>query len=141
MTQQPVLTAAEVAAFVDEVFPQQSGTFLVEELASMRCRIRMPVADRHLRPGGTVSGPSLFTAADCAFYFALLGMVGREAMAVTTTLTINFLRRPPAVDVIAEARLLKLGRTLVTGDVLLFSEGIVDPVAQATGSYARERQR
>ncbi|MEM7188655.1 MAG: PaaI family thioesterase [Pseudomonadota bacterium] len=141
MTRQPVLTAAEVHEFLNEVFPQMRDVYVIEELASMRARVRMPVRYEYLRPGGTVSGPTLFSAADCAFWIALLGMIGREAMSVTTTMTINFLRRPPEADIIAEARLLKLGRTLVTGDVLLYSDGMDEPVANATGSYAIPQPR
>ena len=135
-TRQPVLTLEEVTAYVEEIFPQQSGVFLIEEIASMRARVRMPVQDRHLRPGRTISGPAMFTAADCSFWFALLAMIGRQGMSVTSNMSINFLRRPPAADVIAEARILKLGRTLAVGDITVFSEGDDRPVAHATTTYA-----
>ncbi len=136
MAREPVLTGEEVHAFVDEVFPQQQGVFEVERIASMTATVRMAVRDEHLRPGGTVSGPSMFTIADCAFYYAVLGMIGREALTVTTNLNINFLRKPPVADLRATARILKLGRLLATGDVTVWSVSMDDPVAHATATYA-----
>ena len=136
MARQPRLTAAEVAAFIDEVFPQQTGVYRVESVGPMSAVLTQAVAERHLRPGGTVSGPTLFAIADCAFYVAVLAMIGRQALTVTTTLTINFLRKPPAAGLRAEARILKLGRLLATGDVTIRSEGVDGPVAHATVTYA-----
>jgi len=133
---QPVLSAEEVAAFLDEVFPQQAGVYRVVSVAPMSAVLTQAIDDRHLRPGGTVSGPTMFAIADCAFYVAVLAMIGREALTVTTTLTINFLRKPAATDLRAEARILKLGRTLATGDVLVYSEGMADPAAHAAVTYA-----
>ena len=133
---QPRLTAEEVAAFIDEVFPQQAGVYRVESVAPNAAVLTQAIGDAHLRPGGTVSGPTMFALADCAFYVAVLAMIGREALTVTTTLTINFLRKPPAADLRAEARILKLGRLLATGDVALFSAGVEGPVAHATCTYA-----
>ena len=89
---QPVLSAEEVAAFVDEVFPQQAGVYRVASVAPMAAVLTQAIDQRHLRPGGTVSGPTMFAIADCAFYVAVLAMIGREPLTVTTTLTINFLR-------------------------------------------------
>lgn len=133
---QPRLTAEEVAAFVDQVFPQQQGVYRVASVGPMSAVLTQAIDERHLRPGGTVSGPTMFALADCAFYVAVLAMIGREALTVTTTLTINFLRKPPAADLRAEARILKLGRLLATGDVALFSKGVEGPVAHATATYA-----
>ena len=98
---------------------------------------RLLVDDRHLRPGGTVSGPSMFALADCAVYAMVLARVGRKALAVTTSCSFDFMRKPAAdADIIAECRLLKLGRTLAVGDVLLFSEGSEAPVARSTMTYS-----
>lgn len=130
------LTAPEIMGFLDEVFPQQKGRFAIEELEPMRVRVRMKVTDDELRPGGTVSGPSMFTLADCAFYMATLAMIGREALTVTVNCTINFMRKPEPVDMIAECRILKLGKTLSTGDVALYSVGSDKVVAHATMTYA-----
>ena len=133
----PVLTAEEITAYLDDVFPERSGDYVIDEIAPMRVRIRQTPRPEHLRPGGTVSGPTMFALADCALYYVVLAMVGREAMAVTSSLTINFLNKPQAgVPLICEARLLKLGRRLATGDMTIWSEGQDDPVAHATGSYA-----
>ena len=133
---EPKLTAVELTAFLEEVFPQVRGQMVIEEVSAMRARLRMPIDQRHLRPGGTISGPSMFTLADCAFYVATLAMIGREALTVTTNLNINFLRKPAQRDLIGEARILKLGRLLSVGEVTLYSEGDERPVAHATMTYA-----
>ena len=99
--------------------------------------LRLAVAERHLRPGGTVSGPSLFALADVAMYLAILSRIGPVALAVTTNCSIDFMRKPAAGrDVLAQARVLKLGRSLAVGDVLLFSEGGTEPVARAGLTYS-----
>ncbi len=133
---EPRLTAAEITEFLDQVFPQLRGQMVIEEVGPMRARMRMPIDASHLRPGGTVSGPAMFTLADCTFYVATLAMIGREALAVTTSLSINFLRKPARRDLIGEARILKLGQRLSVGDVTLTSEGDDRPVAHATMTYA-----
>lgn len=135
----PVLTAAELQTFLDEVFPEVKGQMAVESVGPMTARMRMPIDRRHQRPGGTVSGPNMFMVADCAFYIAVLGMIGREPLTVTTNLNINFLRKPALRDLIAEARILKLGRSLAVGDVTVYSDGDDRPVAHATTTYAIPR--
>ncbi len=133
---EPKLTAAEITAFLDEVFPQVRGQMVIEEVGRMRARMRMPIDPSHLRPGGTVSGPAMFTLADCVFYVATLAMIGRQALAVTTSFGINFLRKPTRRDLIGEARILRLGKRLSVGDVTLYSEGDDRPVAHATMAFA-----
>ncbi len=133
---EPKLTAAEITEFLDEVFPQLRGQMVIEEVGRMRARMRMPIGPSHLRPGGTVSGLAMFTLADCAFYVATLAMIGRQALTVTTSLSINFLRKPAERDLIGEARILRLGKLLSVGDVTLYSEGGDRPVAHATMTYA-----
>ncbi|MEO1468600.1 MAG: PaaI family thioesterase, partial [Pseudomonadota bacterium] len=123
--------ASALAAFLDEVFPQVRGEFAIERVAPMACTMRLIVGEKHLRPGGTVSGPSMFALADCAFYAATLAMIGREALTVTTSLSINFMRKPAAADLWGEARILKLGRSLSVGDVTLTQPGLDGPVAHA----------
>lgn len=131
------MSAEEVAEFLEEVFPQVTGDFTIEELGDMRVRTRLNVGERHLRPGGTVSGPSIFALADVSVYIAVLGMIGREALTVTTNCSIDFMRKPAAgADMIAECRLLKLGRVLAVGEVLMFSEGMEQPVARASLTYS-----
>jgi uncharacterized protein (TIGR00369 family) len=89
-----------------------------------------------LRPGGTVSGPAMFKLADFGIYVAILAMIGPVALTVTTNLTINFLRRPLQKDLVAEVRILKLGRRLAVAEVALYSEGQDAMVAHATGTYS-----
>ncbi|MEM6971772.1 MAG: PaaI family thioesterase [Pseudomonadota bacterium] len=133
---EPRMDRATLSAFLDEVFPQIRGEMSVVSVAPMAAVMRLHVGERHLRPGGTVSGPSMFALADCAFYAAVLGMIGREALTVTTSLTINFMRKPEPADLWGEARILKLGRSLAVGDVLLTQPGMAGPVAQASVTYA-----
>lgn len=131
------MTAADLQAFMTDAFPQVSDTYLVEEVGPMRLRVRMPVDDGHLRPGGTVSGPAMFALADVGMYLAVLAMIGPEALAVTTSCHIDFMRKPAAGrDLLAEARVLKLGRALAVGDVMIWSEGTEDPVARASLTYS-----
>ena len=129
-------TIPELEAYLAEVFPETGGRYGVEELRPGFLRVRMTAAAADLRPGGTVSGPAIFALADCAFYMATLSLVGREALAVTTSAAIDFLRKPAPGGLVAEARMLKLGRTLAVGDVLIFSDGVADPVARASLTYS-----
>jgi uncharacterized protein (TIGR00369 family) len=131
------MTADEVAALLDREFPQVSDHFTIESLEEMRIRVRLNVGEAHLRPGGTVSGPSIFALADVAVYMAVLGMIGPEALAVTTNCSIDFMRKPAAnTDLLADCRLLKLGRVLAVGDVLMSSDGSDTPVARASLTYS-----
>ncbi len=132
----PVLTAAEVLAFTEEVFPQMQGRFAIHSLGPGVLTGEMKVTEADLRPGETISGPTMFTAADCAFYLLTLAMIGREALTVTTTCTINFMRKPDIGPLRVEARVLKLGRALCVGDVLIFGTGMDAPVAHASLTYA-----
>ncbi len=130
------MTVVETEEFLREEFPQVADHVVVEALTLEETVVRLRVGDAHLRPGGTVSGPSIFAAADVAVYVAILSRLGPVALAVTTNCTINFMRKPPARDLCARARLLKVGRTLVVGEVGVFSGGIADPVAHAVLTYA-----
>ena len=127
----------ELAAFMEREFPQSDPSRLViEEVRESYARVRRVIDQSHLRPGGTVSGPTLMALADSAMYIALLAMIGPVALAVTTNLNINFLRKPALADVIAEATLLKLGKRLAVGEVILRSDGKPEPVAAATLTYS-----
>lgn len=127
----------ELAAYLHEVFPQVRGQFGIDALAPMTMRMRLHVREDHLRPGGTVSGPSIFALADVTVYAMVLSMVGRQSLAVTTNCSIDFMRKPTAGrDLIAEGRLLKLGRALAVGDVLIASEDSDKPVARASLTYS-----
>ena len=124
-------------AFLDSEFLQVKGEFLVEEVTADAIRMRLLVGDRHLRPGNTISGPSMFSLADVSAYLLTLAQIGPQALAVTTNCAIDFMRKPSAgVDLIAQGRLLKLGRVLSVSDVLIFSEGSDKPVARASMTYS-----
>ncbi|WP_299404523.1 PaaI family thioesterase [uncultured Roseobacter sp.] len=131
------MTAAEMSAFLDQVFEQVKGEFTIEEVKPNRVRVRLNVQNRHLRPGGTVSGPAMFALADVSAYIVTMAMIGPQALAVTTNCSIDFMRKPAAgVDLIAEVQLLKLGKQLSVSDVLIYSEGMAQPVARASLTYA-----
>jgi uncharacterized protein (TIGR00369 family) len=129
------MSTAEMQRFFVEEFPQSQVT--IEDVGERTARVRQAVSHEHLRPGGTVSGPVLMAVADAAMYAALLGQIGPVALAVTTNLNINFLRKPsPDTDVVAEARVLKLGERLAVGEVTIWSDGGEEPVAHATLTYS-----
>ncbi len=133
---QPVLNTDELNEFLDREFPQMGGRLNVLSVKANYAQIRMSIGEDNLRPGGTVSGPTMFTLADCAYYLVTLAMIGPVALAVTTSCSINFMRKPEPSDLIADARILKLGRTLSVGDVLIYNEGKPDPVAHASLTYS-----
>ncbi len=131
-------TPDEMHAYLNEVFPQADigETFLVEEIGERGARIRLRYHNKHLRPGGTISGPTMFSLADVGLYVAILGRIGKTPLAVTTNLNINFLKKPPAADLIGEARLLKLGKRLAVGEVSIHSAADDELVAHAVGTYS-----
>jgi uncharacterized protein (TIGR00369 family) len=132
-----VIDAAEMADYLDEVFPQVRGLFGIDEISETRVVMRLVADERHLRPGGTVSGPAMFSLADVAAYVATMSRIGKQALAVTTHCSIDFMRKPVSgVDLLAEARILKLGRSLSVTDVLLYSDGTSAPVAHASLTYS-----
>ena len=132
------MTIEALADFMQQAFPQVAHDFLVyEEEGGLL--LEMQIEEGHLRPGGTVSGPSMFCLADVSFYLAILRKIGPEALSVTTNATINFMRKPEAGNLIALPRLLKVGRSLVVGDVLIYSKtdgGRENALAQATMTYS-----
>lgn len=133
-----MVNQAELSAFLQREFPQNKAT--VESVGQRTATVRHPVGMAELRPGGTVSGPVMMTVADVALYVAILGEIGIVPLAVTTSLNINFMRKPASDrDIIGVCRLLKLGRTLAVGEVSIYSEGVDDPVAHAVGTYAIPR--
>ena len=140
----PALSLDALNAFIDEVFPEihiGGRTLSVDSIGHGTCIVRQTYHPRHLRPGGTMSGPSMMALADFALYVAVLSVVGREALAVTTNLSINFLRKPNKVDLIAHTRLIKAGKRLCVGEVTIYSEGEDDPVAHVTGTYSVPPQK
>ena len=132
-----VMTAHQLNDFLDQVFEQVADDFHVDEVTDDSVTMRLLTSEKHLRPGGTISGPSMFGLADVAAYVVTLAHIGPKALAVTTNCSIDFMRKPEAgVPLIAKARLLKLGKQLSVTDVLLFSEGMEAPVARASLTYA-----
>jgi acyl-coenzyme A thioesterase PaaI-like protein len=125
----------EIAAFLAAEFPQ--SRCVVEAVGPRSATVSHPIGVHELRPGGTVAGPVLMGVADVALYVAILGEIGIVPLVVTTSLNINFLRKPSAqARIIGECTLMKVGRSLVVGEVSLYSEGSTEPVAHAVGTYA-----
>jgi uncharacterized protein (TIGR00369 family) len=125
----------QARAFLAREFPQNSC--VVESIGDGTSTLCQPIGFAHLRPGGTVSGPTMMTIADCAAYVAILGKYGEVALAVTTSLNINFLRKPAADrDLVARCAVLKGGKRLVVCEVSLFSREVDDPVAHVTATYS-----
>lgn len=128
-------TTAEIVKFMATDFPQSNS--IVEVTGNRGATVRHHIGVNELRPGGTVSGPVMMAVADVALYAAILGEIGIVPLAVTTSLNINFLRKPSAdSDIVGVCKLIKVGRSLVTGDVYLYSEGDDRPVAHAVGTYS-----
>ena len=128
-------TKSEIAEFLAAAFPQSKC--VVVEVGNSSAIVEHPVGDAELRPGGTVSGPVLMTVADVALYVAILGEIGIVPLTVTTSLNINFLRKPAAdKSIIGVCSLIKLGKSLAVGDVSLYSAGSDKMVAHAVGTYA-----
>jgi uncharacterized protein (TIGR00369 family) len=134
------MSVPELERFLYEEFPQAfhtGGDITIAHADGATCRLRQRYSDKMLRPGGTISGPTLMALADCAMYVVLLSAIGPVGLAVTTNLNINFLRKgAPGQDVLAEARLLKLGKRLAVGEVSLLSGESVDPIAHVTATYS-----
>ncbi|MGF1467554.1 MAG: PaaI family thioesterase [Sandaracinaceae bacterium] len=131
------MTADEILELMRAEFPQVARMGLrIGDLTDDRITMVWPATERQLRPGGTISGPVMMTLADTAMYFLVLANVGPVPLAVTTSLHINFLRKPPPGDVVARGRLLKLGSRLAVGDVELFSSASDEIAAHATVTYS-----
>jgi uncharacterized protein (TIGR00369 family) len=131
-------TIEELRAYLVEIFPQiwARGDYSIEEVGPMSATVRLSYHPDHLRPCGTISGSAMFALCDLALYVAVLHEIGRIKLAVTTNVSINFLRKPEPKDLIGRAKLMKLGKRLAVGEVALFSPGDSDMVAHATGTYS-----
>lgn len=133
------MSADEFRDVLDERLPFGAMMGLsVDYFESDHVRLRAVYSERFLRPGGTISGPVMMGLADAALYALVLSRIGPVELAVTTNLSINFLRRPAPGDIIADAKMLKLGKRLAVGEVSLYSESgsDEDPVAHVTGTYS-----
>ena len=133
----PRITIADFERLARDELPlvEQYG-IRAERIEAGRVVMRMPCGDGVLRPGGTVNGPAMVALADVAMYALVLSLIGPAELAVTTSLTANFLRRPKPADLLAEARILKLGARLAVGEVSLFTEGESEPVTHVTATYS-----
>ncbi|WP_026378995.1 PaaI family thioesterase [Afifella pfennigii] len=139
MTFRPMMSEKEVEAFLDREFPQihmNGRVYSVAEIRPGEAVMRLDAAEAHLRPGGTVSGPTLFALSDLAAYVAILAHIGPVALAVTTNLSINFLRKPPPGPLLGTCRILKLGKRLAVTEIAIAPPGSEDLVAHATATYS-----
>lgn len=136
----PLMSKVDLENFLEKEFPQVSSNFKILNTKPNSISMLMHISDEHLRPGGTVSGPTMFLLADVSFYLATLSIIGPKSLTVTTNCSINFLRKPNISDLISETRVLKIGKTLSVGDVLIYSEGIKEPVAHASLTYSIPRE-
>jgi acyl-coenzyme A thioesterase PaaI-like protein len=128
-------TKAEINEFLARDFPQTKCT--VEAVGGRAATVKLEIGIDELRPGGTVSGPVLMGVADVALYVAILGEIVIVPLTVTTSLSINFLRKPAADKaVIGVCKLMKVGKSLAVGEVTLYSEGSEEPVAHVVGTYS-----
>ncbi len=131
-------TNTAISEFLKKEFPQTKCT--VVAVGDKSATIRHEIGVGELRPGGTVSGPVLMTVADVALYVAILGEIGIVPLTVTTSLTINFMRKPASDKaIVGVCKLLKLGKSLAVGEVSLYSEGVEEPVAHVVGTYSIPR--
>lgn len=138
----PQMDADALNAFLARDFPQVVPDYSVDLVTETGLIARLKVGPQHLRPGGTVSGPAMFALADLAIYLAILSRIGPVALAVTVNASSDFLRKPAAGrDLLADTRLLKLGRTLAVADALIRSEGLDEPVARMSMTYAIPPER
>ncbi|MCP4183095.1 MAG: PaaI family thioesterase [Hyphomicrobiales bacterium] len=132
-----VLNKLELSEYVKEVFPQaDSYQWKVEQLVPGSVAVSMQIEEHHLRPGGTVSGPTMFALADVAAYLVILGHIGKVALAVTTSLNINFLSKPPHGNLMARCDLIKLGKRLAICELHIIGVEDEHIVAQATVTYS-----
>jgi uncharacterized protein (TIGR00369 family) len=135
----PKMSVVDLERFLRAEFPQafSRGDITIESDDGASCLLRQRYSEQMLRPGGTVSGPTLMALADFAMYVVLLSAIGPVGLAVTTNLNINFLRKGlPGQDVLAAAKLLKLGKRLAVGEVVLRSGTSPDPIAHVTATYS-----
>lgn len=133
------LTRKELTDLLHGEFPEMSNAmsnYKIEEVWCGGCRLRHPFSENSLRPGGSLSGTTMMSLADFAMYIAVLSAIGWVPLAVTTNLTINFLKKPAARDLVAEARLIKLGKRLAVGEVGIRSDGEDDLVAHVISTYS-----
>lgn len=135
----PVMDAEELNKFLSQVYPQLNdhlAGYSVLDVQPGGCTVRLQASNQHLRPGGTVSGPALFTLADIGGYACVLSHLGPEALCVTTNLNINFMRKADAGEIVGHSRILKLGKSLMVFDIEMITPANGLTVAHASGTYS-----
>ena len=138
------MSAEAIEALLKVEFPQAffDGSGLsIGDVGYGDIRVRKAFHEDHLRPGGTISGPTMMELADFAMYVAVFSAIGPQPLAVTTNLNINFLRKPTRADLLADAHLMKVGKRLAVGEVTIYSDGTDDPVAHVTATYSIPQAR
>ncbi|HEV3279971.1 MAG TPA: PaaI family thioesterase [Acidimicrobiales bacterium] len=136
MPEPPVMDVDQLQRFLTQAFPGAPVPYIVEAITGDSIRLRLPVNEGHSRPGNTVAGPALMALADCAAWLVIVAQIGPVALSVTTSLHIDFLRKPELVDVIALGTLLKLGKRLGVAEVALYSVGSDQVMAKAQVTYS-----
>jgi len=139
MVNAPAVAADELTRLLTAEFPQvwtSASGLSIEEVWSGGCRLRQAFREQNLRPGATISGATIMALGDYAVYVAVLATIGWEPLAVTTSLNVNFLRKPGRKDLLAECDLIKLGKRLVVGEVTIRQEGEDEPIAHLTSTYS-----
>jgi uncharacterized protein (TIGR00369 family) len=136
MAPRPVMNVDQLQQFLADAFPSAPIPYVVEEISDTAVQVRLPVGLANSRPGGTVSGPSLMALADTAAWLVIVGQIGPVALSVTTSLHIDFLRKPALVDLVAVGTLLKLGNRLAVAEVAMYSIGSDAVVAKAQVTYS-----
>ena len=126
----------EMTKYLEEIFPQIRGKYIILKLENSLSEVQLVATEANLRPGNTISGPTMFELADIAFYLAVISLPGSSTLALTANVSINFLRKPKHSNLIASAKIKKSGRKLVVGDVEIFSEDMSQLVAHAIFTYS-----
>ena len=133
---------AEILAFLEREFPHSLVKCEIESVVDKGATVIFHVVENDLRPGGTVSGPTMMTAADYGLYIAILGEIGIVGLTVTTNMNINFLRKPSCgKNLRGVCKLMKVGKVLIVGEVYLYSVDSDEPIAHVTGTYSIPPQR
>jgi uncharacterized protein (TIGR00369 family) len=138
------MSADEIGKLLEKEFPQAfypGCGHSIEKVDYGDVRVRWTFDAANVRPGGTISGPTMMELADFAMYVAVFSAIGPQPLAVTTNLNINFLRKPAQSDLTAQARLLKVGKRLAVGEVTIHSVGQAEAVAHVTSTYSIPARR
>lgn len=132
----PRMNIEELERFIEQEFPGGRSAWTIAHLGEGELEVRLPFRKEFLRPGNTISGPVMMSLVDTTAYMLILSMIGPVALAVTTSLNINFMRRPNPEELSARARMLKLGKQLAVVEVLLYLSASDTLVAQSTVTYS-----